>query len=401
MSKRWSCALVALSLLGGSAGASAFTDGEWSGFIAAQGRWFPSSPLGAEQERHSASVAFEPEYYAEWGDRRQSLLFKTFVRLDSADSDRTHADVRELMWQYVGDSFEVRAGIGKVFWGVTEAQHLVDIINQTDLVESLDGEEKLGQPMVNLALIESWGTVNLFVLPGFRERTFPGPSGRLRTTPRVNTDRAAFDSGAGRGHIDVAARYSHYFGDVDVGISHFYGTSREPRLIPKQNVQNQVELVPFYDRIHQTGVDVQLTQDAWLWKVEAIRRTGQGSAYYGATGGFEYTFFGLFDSAVDVGVISEYLYDSRGEGGGSAFQNDVLTGVRFALNDAQDTSMLVGVITDLDNGTQLFTMEASRRLGNTWKLTVEGSLFTGTPAGDPLHTLRNDDFIQVEVAKYF
>ena len=35
-------------------------------------------------------------------------------------------------------------GLGKVFWGVTEFNHLVDVINQTDLVEGIDGEAKLG-----------------------------------------------------------------------------------------------------------------------------------------------------------------------------------------------------------------------------------------------------------------
>jgi len=54
------------------------------------------------------------------------------------------------------------------FWGVTEFQHLVDIINQTDLVENIDTEDKLGQPMINLALINDWGTVDLFIMPYFR-----------------------------------------------------------------------------------------------------------------------------------------------------------------------------------------------------------------------------------------
>ncbi|MDD7885073.1 hypothetical protein [Flavivirga sp. 57AJ16] len=42
---------------------------------------------------------------------------------------------------------------------MTESNHLVDIINQTDAVETFDGEEKLGQPMVQL----SWGTDNIIL----------------------------------------------------------------------------------------------------------------------------------------------------------------------------------------------------------------------------------------------
>jgi len=42
-------------------------------------------------------------------------------------------------------------GINSVFWRVVESNHLVDILNQTDLIEDIDGEEKLGQPMISLS----------------------------------------------------------------------------------------------------------------------------------------------------------------------------------------------------------------------------------------------------------
>jgi hypothetical protein len=381
--------------------ALAITDGDWSGYIAAEGRWFAHSPLDSTQTRHGVSVTAEPQYYVEWADGRQSLAFKPFVRLDSADSERTHVDLRELMWQHVGDSFELRAGVGKVFWGVTEGLHLVDIVNQTDLVESLDGEEKLGQPMVNLALIEDWGTLNLFALPLFRERTFPGVDGRLRTSPRVDEDRAMFDSGAGRGHMDIAGRYSHYFGNVDVGLSHFYGTSREPRFVLRRDGAGNRALAPLYERIHQTGIDLQYTEDAWLWKFEGIRRSGQGTPYLAGTGGFEYTFYGIGDTNADLGIIGEYMVDGRGESNGGVFQNDVLAGLRLALNDEQSTEMLVGVIQDLDNGSSLFSIEGSRRVGDSWKLSLEGRMWTDIPHTDSLSSFRRDDYLQLEIARYF
>ena len=76
--------------------------------------------------------------------------------------------------------WELRLGIGKVFWGVTESRHLVDTINQSDGVEDIDGEAKLAQPMATLSWIRDWGVVELLVLPYFRERTFAGVEGRPR-----------------------------------------------------------------------------------------------------------------------------------------------------------------------------------------------------------------------------
>ncbi len=141
--------------------------------MAIQGRFFPQAPLDPEQKRNSGSLAVQPEYYHEW-ENGSSFTFVPFARIDSADSERTHFDIRELNYLWLTDSWELRAGIGKVFWGTTEFVHLVDIINQTDGVESVDGEEKLGQPMIQLSIVRDWGALELFVLPYFRERTYPG-----------------------------------------------------------------------------------------------------------------------------------------------------------------------------------------------------------------------------------
>ena len=145
--------------------------GEWSGYVGMEYRGFVHPPLFPEQHRAYFSVAAQPEYYHRFEDTRDSFTFVPFVRADRHDPERSHADIRELTWLKVGEGHEWRLGIRKVFWGVTESQHLVDIVNQTDLVENVDAEDKLGQPMVNFALIRDWGTLNAFVLPGFRERT--------------------------------------------------------------------------------------------------------------------------------------------------------------------------------------------------------------------------------------
>ena len=180
---------------------------ELSGYSAVEGRYFLHDSPFATPKQADASIVLAPEFYHEWNAGDYSLLFSPFLRVDSADSARTHADIRELIWQTNHDDWELKLGVGKVFWGVTESQHLVDVINQTDLVENADTEDKLGQPMINLTLLKDWGTVDLFVLPYFRERTFAGKAGRLRSTVVVDTDNARYESGAAERHIDAAIRW--------------------------------------------------------------------------------------------------------------------------------------------------------------------------------------------------
>ncbi|NNL21912.1 MAG: hypothetical protein HKO83_11395, partial [Ignavibacteriaceae bacterium] len=147
---------------------------ELSGYAQFQFRYFPLSPLDDRQEGTGFSLALQPELYYEFGEGYHSVLFTPFFRYDHIDKERTHFDIRELFWLYYGDFFELSVGLRKIYWGVTESQHLVDVINQTDLVENFDGEEKLGQPMVLFTYIHDLGIIDLFVLTGFRERTFAG-----------------------------------------------------------------------------------------------------------------------------------------------------------------------------------------------------------------------------------
>ncbi len=384
----------------------AATAGEWSGYVGAEVRLFPHSALVPVQDHsNNWSILAEPEYYHEWDDGQQSFTFVPFLRIDQQDSERTHFDIRELTWLKSAEEWELRVGLRQVFWGVVESNHLVDIINQTDLIENIDTEDKLGQPMINFALIKDWGTVDFFLMPGFRERTFPGIEGRLRTQPRVDTDNPVYESAAEQKHIDLAVRWSHYIGDFDIGVSHFYGTSRNPRFVFGFNGIEPV-LVPHYDIINQTGIDLQATKGDWLWKLEMIYRSGQPTAsgddnYLAMAGGFEYTFVGAFESDIDVGIVSEYLFDDRDEEALTPFEDDIMIGVRLALNDMQSTDLLAGVIFDLDGSSKTFSLEASRRLGENWKLELEARFFSNMTNNDLLYSFRDEDTIQLFLARYF
>lgn len=147
-------------------------------------------------------------------------------------------------------------------------------------------------------------------------------------------------------HIDFAVRWSHSIDIWDIGLAYFDGTAREPRLVAGR-VNNAAVLVPHYDQIGQISLDAQATTEDWLWKIEAIYVDTRSQANYGASvTGFEYTFVGVFDTAADVGVIGEYLYDQRDDT--QAFQNDLLLGVRWVLNDEASTELLFGIIQDLE-----------------------------------------------------
>jgi len=379
--------------------ANAQVRAELSGSVSFESRTYQSSPLFTTQHREYLSAAFNPEYYMEWSNGDQGLIIAPFYRLDQHDSERTHFDLREFIWRLSKRDYDLKIGIGKVFWGVTESQHLVDIINQTDQVESPDGEEKMGQPMINLTLIKDWGFLDLFILPGFRERTFIGNEGRLRFPFTVNTKRSQFEATNGNQHIDLAARWTHSINIFDIGLSHFYGTNREPLLVPTDSTGGS--RIPIYDIINQTGLDLQASLGGWLWKFEGIVRSGQARRFTAITFGFEYTLVGIIDSDADLGVIAEYLYDDRGSAATTIFENDLFVGARLAMNDVQSTALLAGFIFDDDSGSKLLRVEGSRRFGADWIIELEIAGFYGAKSFDPIYAFRKDDYLELKVLKYF
>ena len=147
-----------------------------------QQRTFFESGLDGQSES-DPSVSGELRFTKRWLDGTYNFALTGFGRYDAQDDRRTHADLREAYLSWVGDSWDLYVGSRQVFWGVTEFEHLVDIINQTDQVEDIEGEVKLGQPMVNLSLVRDWGIVDFFVMPYFRERTYPAVCAiRFRST---------------------------------------------------------------------------------------------------------------------------------------------------------------------------------------------------------------------------
>ncbi|NVD06447.1 hypothetical protein FCU94_05930 [Vibrio sp. JPW-9-11-11] len=346
------------------------------------------------QEKGQTSVVIEPELYWSLTDSSDFTLVP-FYRLDSMDEQRTHFDLREALYLKYWDQVELRAGVGKVFWGVTESQHLVDVVNQTDAIESVDGEDKLGQPMLHLTSLTDYGTLDTLLLPIFRERTFAGVDGRIRPTLPVS-DSAEYESSRQDRHLDFALRYSIMLDDWDLGLSYFQGTNRDPyyRVVGS-------ELRPYYAQAKQLGLDVQGIVGDWLWKFESIYRDSQDH-HTGLVSGFEYTQVGFWGTVYDVGWIGEYLYDSRGNNAQTLGQNDLFLGLRVAMNDADSSELLFGITQDLDNhDVYNAKLEASSRLTNRLSWNLNAWLFENDSPSDLLYFARKDDFVELSLEYYF
>jgi hypothetical protein len=373
--------------------------GEFSGELSFEARSYLERGAYGNTGLGDFSIILQPEYAVAWEEDRKVVSFEPFIRFSSLDDERTHGDIRELSFVGSWDLFELRIGISKVFWGVTESQHLVDVINQTDLVESPDGEDKLGQPMVNFVYVNEYGNFEFFILPYFRERTFSGYDGRFRTNLVVDGESPIYLHGDEESHIDGAIRWSHYLGGLDWAISYFEGTDREPTL--KANLIG-TKLVPVYGQSKQASLELQYVVGDWLLKSEVLSKgSDQNGNYWAMVAGFEYTFANYYQG-MDVGVLYEYLYDDRGESSGSGLDDASFVGSRIALNDEKSLEFLVGGIVEHETGklSNAF-LESSRRINENWKWTIEGSFFAKPKSGSFLEKIKRDDYLQGSLSYFW
>ena len=415
---------------------------ELSGRVSLESRYFPKTGIDPSHQRsHTSGFVVEPKLYLEDVEGR-SVTLLPFFRYDSADSVRTHWDLREayaLLFGELGeDEWEVRLGVDRVFWGVAESQHLVDIINQIDFLEHPNGEVKLGQPMVHVTWTGDWGALEFFGLPYHRPRVFPGRSGRLRFGGLVDNERVEYESRAEEWHPDFAARYSHSFGPLDIGVSVFDGTSREASLIcmPPACGGSAVPwvFIPYYAQIRQFGLDAQLTLDAWLFKFEAMHRSGERNAlgreqeyqaalsqgggfedlvgtlreeeYVAAVVGGEYTFYSVLGSTADIGLLAEWNYDERGRQAlprrqPMTLDNDFFFGARLAFNDVESTEIKVAMLTDASRETRTLAAEFDRRLFDQWSLHVESNTILSIDPADLQYVGRRDSFFEFHMEYNF
>ncbi|MEM6811437.1 MAG: hypothetical protein AAF549_03110 [Pseudomonadota bacterium] len=380
---------------------TAFADVSFTPSVATELRYFPESPAyDGQLENFQPSIVFSGEGRWTSDDRRKRVRFEPFLRLDAQDNERTHFDVRELTYSQRFSDFDLLVGNGQIFWGVAESRNVVDVINQFDVVENNDETDKLGQPLIRLGKFTDIGRFEAYYLPFFRERTFPGSDGRQRTALIVDTDEAEYERGGEEFAGDFALRYKHQIDKFDIGAHVFYGTARTPFF---EVSSDGLRLVPVYQELAQGGVDVQWTSDAWLLKFEGITANQSGDTFLSTVAGFEYTFFDVKQSGIDIGLLTEVLYDGRDqdETALNLFENDVFVGSRITWNDVEESELLLGAIVDWETGSTFSSIEYETRIDDNMKFEAEAQYLASPDNNAPLEAVERDSNVTLRLTRFF
>jgi hypothetical protein len=363
-----------------------------SGWLESELRIFPQDGLHADQRRTYPALGGELRVTGSAGATHRWAV-TGFARGDFEDGHRSHVEIREAAWTWQPARWQLRGGILTTFWGVTESNHLVDVVNQRDEREVPDMDAKLGQPGAAFIGPAAGGTLEVFALTYHRPRVFGLGAGRFRPAPTV-VDEPVYESAAGRHRIDWAGRWSTRVRALDVGVSHFWGTSRDPEF------RDGPAPHPRYAIAHQTGLDAQLTLGALLLKAEAIRREA-GTAIGAVTTGAEYVLGNVAASGSDVVIFAELTLDERRARAPTGLDRDAFFALRWNPNDAASTELTAGGTLDLTSGAHVIRLEGSRRWSASWRVVGEVHLLGGHHPSELGYMMRRDSFVRAAISRHF
>lgn len=351
---------------------------------------------------------------------------RVYGRLDQQDPARTILVLEEAWVQWKFKPFKLKVGFDLLNWTATEAFHPADIFNSRNLDSDLQNYEKVGEPMVSLAVKTAAGKFTLYHMPTFVQPILPSPASRLSFAPGQELGVSRLDvSGKLTDRWfapQFGLRWRYAFDNADISLHGIHHQDRsQPSVIIVDNAPSAL-----FQTVTQVGGTYQHVVDAFILKLEAAWRIfhkptdeDQGIIFLDGSNGkpdHGRVAFGLeYGLAHEAGSESTLILEAQTLVGTSretasmldTFQADVLLGYRFAFNDASSTSFVISGIADVEHLDEFIgSFSCERRFGDTWiaKASVR-VLHTGDPVSPleakPLQRLRESDYVGLQLTRHF
>lgn len=371
--------------------------GRFSGEAALVLRAYPQAPAG-DQERTGRGVRLAPEW--SWRSGDDLLRLEPLFQLENPGSGRSKVDLKEMSWsRRLGES-TLDVGITRLFWGVTESRHLINVINPPDLALDYSGETTLALPLLRYDLPTSLGRLEWILAPWEREPRYPGNRGRPRTSLPVQAEIQHPDGRPAAFAVRLTLAGN---GAYDAHLYHFQGLDREAVLTPRFPLLGPPDaLIASRQAIRQWGADLQVPWGNLLIKAEALLRQGYSRSFGAAVAGGEYTWSGVANSAADLGLLGELQYDDRPADAPLApMKQAFYAGLRLALNDPASTEMLFGLLQANETHARIWRGEFRRRLGDDYTLEGRLDVFSKVKEEPALTAYARDTVLELRLARHF
>ncbi|MCW8093452.1 hypothetical protein [Alteromonas sp. ASW11-130] len=355
--------------------------------LATNGRYYFEEKSEAVSDQLSGGIRVEAKL--KYALEKLTFNGEIFTNWDSMDNARRYTDIRKANVYFSNSKITLGAGVDTFFWGVSESINVVNVLNQSDLRESLDGKVKLGQTFISMSHPFSNGEFSIYFLPEFRPIDFPErPAFGLPVSEKNVYENNEKEGG-------FATRALFYFSDYEFAVSYFEGTRRSPILIPQVNLK---ELLPYYIQTKNVLLDGVYLADDFTLKLEAKFGKERESAFTTSNIGIEYPSYILEDYIDEIIFIAEYVFDDRGITAETHGQNDIFIGAKFDFGETNQGNIRFLYSYDLDNKGQYLELNYQYRLSDYVRYKFKFiSVLDSSPEDQRLHALRKEEFVKLSI----
>ncbi len=323
-----------------------------------------------------------------------------FYRYDSS-KQFDHGDLSEFNTLYTADNFDFLIGSTIEFWGVVESRNIVDIVNQIDFLEDVNGKQKLGQPLTRLNYYLENGTLSSYLFFGFRDREFTSQTERFGAQPEIRGSSAQYEAG-NYGVTGSAIRLQQNLSLGDFSFHLYSGLDRNPSLVPVIDFDNTVFISPIYEKIEQAGIEAYMPIGNVALKYEGVFRSRNNEDHSAHVMGFEQSIFNVFKKPLDMTYFVEYLYDDRSQSAPlTIYQNDLFLGLRLSYTQNTPLTIKFGLLKDMEFDESFVSTDIEKNITDNSTFIINGRFFIDVNNASPLTIVENDSYIKFAYKRFF
>ncbi|PHS59243.1 MAG: hypothetical protein COB17_01600 [Sulfurimonas sp.] len=400
-----------------------YSDIRVSGHLDLDSKAFITSP----DSKHSYSLTAIQVLEFEYEKDNLSAYAKLYFQEDYYDllneknhNDRTFFRLDELYMKYDFENDSFKIGKEIKYWGALELKNIVDNFNPVEFrADIFSKTDKLGVWNISYSHYTDNGEISLILKLGEQKQRMASSPYVYYAFPsnifykdKLNTQNSRYRpslylkysaSTDTKYALDFAFIYENGYD------SQRYFTASKPSNLSLSSPITYVQNAYLVNKFMTYST---LVVDATLIKLEAlyanVNEDKNIGDYIHIALGFEHTIENFYNKAA-LGIIAEYYRYENLESNkyndlqlSKVFQNDLFLGLRYSFNNAEDATILGGLVLDTQYDEQTYYMKYESRVGDSFKIYLDYYLVRASKDYATAYSfLGNHQRIGLNIAYYF